>query len=263
MRPIIFLLIVNFLTINRLRAADDFFHAIRSNDAATVRSMLEKDPSLVNARSPKGASAVIAALFIIDGETFFDPKKNEVLQLVMARHPKLGLDETAALGTAGELASMLRNDPGAVSRFNPFGWTLLHIAAFAGNAGTTRLLINLGAPIDVRAKTRFLNTPLLASLLSGQFETAKLLIEHGADVRIRDAEGFTPLHEAAILGRDDLVDLLLTNGAPVAAKADNGETVDVSASRQHHDQMAAMLKAKADEVLAARAQQEAQQTAKK
>ena len=42
---------------------------------------------------------------------------------------------------------------------------------------------------------------------------------------MRQAKGFTPLQEAALLGRRDLVDLLLEHGAEINSRADDGRTV--------------------------------------
>src|SRR6185295_8902414 len=94
------------------------------------------------------------------------------------------------------------------------------------------------------AKTKFLNTPLQTALLSGQYATAKLLLEHGADALVRQAKGFTPMHEAAILGRQDLVQLLLDHGAELNSRSDSGRTPLSEAVRGKHEECAAWMKAK-------------------
>ena len=189
-------------------------------------------------------SEVIKALFKNDGEGFFDPAKNEALKKVLATNPKLDIYETAALGTSEALEKMLRDDPEALKRPNAFGWTLLHLAAFGGNVPNTELLLRKGAEVNVRAKTKFRNTPLQTALLSGQYATSKLLLEHGADVLVRQALGFTPMHEAAVLGRVDLVNLLLEHGAELNSRSDSGRTPLSDAIRRKHDELAAMLRAK-------------------
>jgi len=190
------------------------------------------------------ASAILTALFANNGEGFTAPKENAKLQALLAEHPKLDLYETAAVGTAAELESMLRSDPGAVTRPNQFGWTLLHMAAFGGNAANTELLIKKGAVVEARAKTKFRNTPLQTALLTGQYETAKILLDHGADALVRQSLGFTPMHEAAILGRQDLVQLLLDHGAEINSRSDSGRTPLSEAIRGKHDALAAWMKTK-------------------
>lgn len=228
-----------------LLAADEsaFFKAIIANDAATVRSMLAADPSLADAHTAKGASAVTRALFINVGEGFLDPKSNEILQAILALKPKLDLYDTAAVGAPGQLEKMLKADSAAATRSN-FGWTLLHLAAFAGNVPNTELLLAKGADVSARAKTKFLNTPLQTALLSGQYATAKLLLDHGADALVRQAKGFTPMHEAAFMGRQDLVQLLLDHGAELNSMSDSGRTPLGEALRGKHEECAAWMKAK-------------------
>jgi ankyrin repeat protein len=223
-----------------------FLKAVQSRDLATVRTMLEADPSLANAHSAKGNSAVVAALFSLakGEEGFHDADTNEVLQSILAHHPKFDLFDTAALGTPQQLEAMLRDDPSAVAKQSSFGWTPLHLAAFAGNVENTELLIKRGANIETRAKSKFRNTPLQTAMLSGEYNTAKILLDHGADPLVRQSAGFTPMHEAALLGRQDLVQLLLDHGAEINSVADNGKTPLAEAIRGKHEALAAWLKTK-------------------
>ena len=234
------------LTCAAVELSSAFLDAVSHRDVATVRRMLAADPSLANAKRPNGRSAVTIALFAIakGEESFHDPASNEVLQAILAQEPQLDIYETAALGKEQVLAAMLREDPDAIHRKTPYGWTALHLAAFAGNVATTDLLIRSGADVNARASSKFLNTPLQAALLSGQYATAKLLIEHGADVLVRQAGGFAPLHEAASLGRTDLVQLLLDHGAEPNVVANNGLTPLGAALRAHRDNTAEQLRAK-------------------
>lgn len=242
----IYILLLSFALAMPLIADDDFFKAVGARDTATVRTMLERDPSLATSHNARGASAVIAAMFALrKGENaFVDPAKNETLQAILATKPELDIYETAALGTTEQLDAMLARDSGAVNRRNKFGWTLLHLAAFAGNAGNTELLLKKGAIIGARAESRFRNTPLQAALLSGQYATAKLLLDHGADPLVRQAKGASPMHEAAFLGRRDLVELLLKHGAELSPLSDNGQTPLAEAIRGGHDELATWMRSK-------------------
>jgi uncharacterized protein len=190
------------------------------------------------------ASAIISALFVNDGEGFTRAKENAKLQALLTQHPKLDLFETAALGSAQELEAMMKDDPSAVAKRTPFGWTPLHLAAFAGNAANTELLIGKGANIESRAKSKFRNTPLQTALLTGEYETAKILLDHGADPLVRQSQGFTPMHEAAFTGRQDLVQLLLDHGAELNSRTDSGRTPLAEALRGKHEELAAWMKTK-------------------
>lgn len=230
-------------------AADDtsdFFQAINSRDLPAVQSLLERNPSLANAQRPNGTSAVTMAMFAIaKGErAFHRTSSNDVLQAVLARNPRFTLFDTAALGTPAQLDALLRKDPANLRYRSAFGWTLLHVAAFAGNTANVELLLKKGAAIDARAESRFRNTPLQAALLAGEIDTAKLLLDRGADALIRQSKGATPMHEAALLGRQDLVQLLLDHGAELNSVADNGQTPLAEAVRGGHAELAEWMKAK-------------------
>jgi ankyrin repeat protein len=226
-----------------LSTSEEFVKAVSARDLTTVQSMLQADPSLASAQSSHGISATLVAMFAIPkgDEGFLDPKSNDVLQAVLARKPKFGLYETAAFGSTGQLEALLQEDPKRVGERNSFGWTPLHIAAFAGNVANTQLLIDRGADVNSRAKSKFRNTPLQTALLSGQYATAKLLLDHGADALVRQAEGITPMHEAAQSGREDLVKLLLSYGAESTSRADDGSTPLDLAKKAKRDNVVTLL----------------------
>jgi len=52
----------------------------------------------------------------------------------------------------------------------------------------------------------------------------RCLIEHGVCTNITDSEGYTALHEAAFLGSQEILDLLLSSGCDVNVKTAKGET---------------------------------------
>lgn len=187
---------------------------------------------------------IYKALFIVRDDTFVPVQQNEELQTILSQHPKLDFFQTAALGSTEDLAKQLSADPTLISARTKFGWTALQMAAFAGNVANAKLLLDRGADIRVRANSKFRNTPLLISMLSGQYEMAKLLIDRGADVLDRQAEGFSAMHEAALLGRTDIIQLLLDHGAEVNSRSDDGRTPLSEAVRGKHADAVELLKAK-------------------
>jgi len=228
-------------------APDDFINSIREQDAAKVESMLAAEPSLVDATNAKGRSVTTVALFtIVNNESFIPPKKNRVLQVILARKPKLDLWLTAALGSSTELSKMLKPElvPTLVNAPNDFGWSPLHLAAFVGNVDNVKLLLDRGADIRLRAKTKFHNTPLLIALLTGHVDTVRLLLDRGADIFDRQAEGTAALHHAALSGDLEMVKLLLERGAELNSREDNGRTPVDEALRGKHEDVAEYLRSK-------------------
>jgi ankyrin repeat protein len=214
-------------------AAGRFLDAVRRGDLATVQHLLDGDPGLAGSRTAEGRSAVQLALFRIQDnqEDLYPAADNPVLRAILAVHPALDPFETAAVGDPAALAALVAADPALVTRVHPIGWTALDFAAFGGNPGAVRLLLDRGAAIEQRARNKFANTPLHVALLTGDRATVALLIDRGADLAARYDGGITPLHLAASLGRVDLLALLLDHGAPINARSDAGATALAGARR--------------------------------
>ena len=203
------------------------------------------------ASAPAGAApsapddtAIMTALFRNDGEGFTPPASNQALQALLARRPALSFLEACGVGDTAEIARQLKRDPKLAVSWTRFGWSALHLAAFSGVPAAVQLVLDRGAALDARARTKFKNTPLQAALLAGQLATARLLLERGTDPLVRQAHGFTPLHEAAFHGRRDLVDLLLAAGAELDSRADDGRTALTEAVRGKHAELADYLRSK-------------------
>jgi hypothetical protein len=220
-------------------AVERLFHALAKRDLPTVQSVLEADPKLAGAKGPAtrhmprgGASAVLTAALASSKDGFQPPAENAVLQALLAKKPALDFFDACVSGQDQAVAEQLGRDPKLARAWHPLGWSALLLANGAA------------ADLNARAKTRFRNTPLQASLLARQEATARVLLENGADPLVRQSHGFTPMHEAALLGRRDLVDLLLSHGAEINSRGDDGRTAVTEALRGGHAELAEYLKSK-------------------
>ncbi len=94
--------------------------------------------------------------------------------------------------------------------------TPLHYAALYGNATSMKVLLEAGA--DANAQDNREATPLLYAAYS--FEKTKLLVEHGARVKVAAKNGMSPLDIAAVVhGNAPTVRYLLEHGAKVTPPA--------------------------------------------
>lgn len=223
---------------------DQLFTAIREGRADEVKRLLDANPSFAAARSPKGLSTVTAALFVRAGEGFVPVGKNAILSTLLKRRAPIDRFEAAALSGRVRIGREIDADPGYLTAESSFGWTPLHFAAYGGNIGVAKLLLDRGAAIDRRANTKFRNTPLQVSLLTGQEEMAAFLVSRGADVRIEQDEGFTALHEAAQIGSEKLIALLLDAGADPNSSGKDGRTPLAMARKAGHDAAAKLLRSR-------------------
>jgi ankyrin repeat protein len=82
----------------------------------------------------------------------------------------------------------------------------------------------------------------------GHKEIAELLISKGADVNAKGEDGWTPLHEAAWDDRKEIAELLISKGADVNAKNDIESTPLHHAAYYGHKEVAKLLIAKGADV---------------
>jgi ankyrin repeat protein len=90
-------------------------------------------------------------------------------------------------------------------------------------AATAKLLLEKGANIEVRDKN-YGATPLLLAARYGETAVVKLLLEKGAKIEAKDPYGGTALMDAAAWGRGWIIKILLDRGAQIEAKDNKGFT---------------------------------------
>ncbi|KAI8631585.1 ankyrin repeat-containing domain protein [Xylariaceae sp. FL1651] len=90
----------------------------------------------------------------------------------------------------------------------------LHLAANAGLTSIVTDLLKNGFSVNATFNQSF---PLHTAIGRAYTDTAKLLLEQGADPNARDSQHRTPLHFACTLGLEPVVQLLLDKGADVNA----------------------------------------------
>ena len=100
------------------------------------------------------------------------------------------------------------------------GLTPLHLSAMRDSATSVAYMIIWGAAVD--ARDRWGNTPLHLAAANGHAAVAIGLLHYGATVNATDSSGLAPLHVAA--PHPHMVELLLTKGADPKLRNQRGET---------------------------------------
>ena len=114
-------------------------------------------------------------------------------------------------GNIIEVATLIQNDPEAF-RVKHDGWYNSSPLVFASNYGRVKickLLLDNGA--SVHEVNDWKMTALHVCCQEGHLELAKLLLQHGASIHKVDKNNRTPLHLAAQSGHDDILAWILDN----------------------------------------------------
>ena len=191
------------------------------------------EPTLIDARSRTGESAILTAVY---------HRQKEIVNLLVSRGATMTLFEACAAGEVERVERLLAADPSATNGYSSDGWTPLHLAAFFGHTRIAELLIAHRADVAARSRNSNGNTPLHAALAGNHKMVAGLLIGHGGDVNATDAGGWRPLHLAAANNNLDAIKALIAQGADVNAATKEGQTALTLAQEKNHREAASLLR---------------------
>jgi uncharacterized protein len=183
----------------------DFTKAAKFDDVSEVRSLIKAGVT-PNTLDPKGNPMLILAV---------RDKSFKVTDLLLANPAtdvnltnKSGENALMLAAFDGELAlvkSLVLQKKAAV---NKLGWAPIHYAATNGHLEITQFLMANGAQINALSPSE--TTPLMMSIGSGNDQLIKYLLDNGADLRMRNHEGYTAIDVAQLFGKDDIRDGLMS-----------------------------------------------------
>src|SRR3954452_672044 len=210
-----------------------FIDAIKAGEFERVKAMVSAEPTLINARSRSGDSAILTAVY---------HRQKEIVNLLVSRGASLSIFEACAAGELERVERLLHDSASSVNAYSADGWTPLHLAAFFGHRKIAELLLAHEAEVLARSRGPNGNTPLHAALAGNHKFVAALLIGHGADVNAADAQGWRPLHLAAANNNMDAIKALIAQGADVHAANGDTKTALSLATEKNHREVAAVLR---------------------
>ena len=209
---IVFIGLLGLTAISAAGSYEDFFKALKADDARTVRALLDRgfDPNTVN---PDGVPALMLAvrepsLKVADLLVAWPGTRVEV------RNDK---DESVLMLAAlqGHLPlvqALVAHD----ADVNKTGWTPLHYAATGGYVPVIEHLLEHSAYIDAESPNG--TTPLMMAAMYGSPEAVKALIQAGADPTLKNQMGLTALDFAVRGRRPNSIELMQAGLARWAAR---------------------------------------------
>ncbi len=119
----------------------------------------------------------------------------------------------------------------------------LHAVVAKGDYETARKLVEQGA--DIEAKDPGTGASVLHyAVMRGNPEIIQMLIGRGADLNSRTKNGTTPLHTAVLYNRYEIAETLLNRGAEIDAKSASGATPLALAAAAKNRTIAELLRSR-------------------
>lgn len=169
---------------------------------------------------------VLLLIFIFSGLLYADSSQ----ELFLAVRRGNLLDVRQAIG-----------DGANVNTSDTFGYTPLMFSVETRNADIITYLLDMRADPNIQEKING-QTALMLAVKRGGIDTARILIQNGARLDIRDRNGNTALIWAAC-ANVEIIQLLISNGAEINARNRMGRTVLSTASGYRCQETASLITA--------------------
>jgi ankyrin repeat protein len=192
-----------------------------------IATLLQDNPALAKANTSHNVSPLMLSCYF---------KKPEVSALLLTYLGDINLFEASAVGKFDVVAYTIGTQPNSINDYAPDGFTALGLACYFGQAEVARYLVLKGADVNLPSNNGFHVYPLHSAVAGNYTDIARMLVNSGAHVNIKQQAGATPLHSAAQNGNTEVIILLLEHGADVNARMEGGKLpADLAKEKGYHE----------------------------
>lgn len=177
----------------------DFTKSAKFDDVSGIQSLIKSGVS-PNTLDPKGNPMLIVAI---------RDKSFKVIDLLLANQAidvnlvnKSGENPLMIASIEGELPVVETLVLKKKAQVNNSGWTALHYACATGKLSVAEFLVANGAKVNALSPSE--TTPLMMAVNSGNEVLIKFLLDNGADLRMRNHEGYSAIDVAVLFNKDDI-----------------------------------------------------------
>ena len=212
---------------------EEFFQMVKSGAIEQVKSALDDDPDLAQARATDSVSGVLLAAYY---------QQPGIARLLIKYGAPVDLFEACAVGLTQHATEILDQQPDLVNAFAPDGFQPLGLACFFGHLEVVELLLARGAQVAQASHNPMQVMPLHSAVAGRNIEIIHRLLAYRAPVNARQADGFTPLHGAAQNGDVEVIRILLEAGADPQASDADSKTALAFAIQEDHTEAIELLR---------------------
>jgi len=205
---------------------------ITTADLPNLDALLAQSPALATAPTSHQVSPLMLSCYY---------KQPAVTNLLLKYVTEINLFEACAAGKFDVVAHLVNTHPDALNDYAEDGFTPLGLACYFGQYDVARYLVLKGASVNLPSNNGFHVFPIHSAAAGNYTNTARMLIENGAWVNVKQQAGSTPLHSAAQNGNLELLILLLENGAEVHTRMEGGKLPADLAREKGFDEIAEIL----------------------
>ena len=201
-KVLVYVIVLYGVSICNAGSYDDFFSAIKKDDANAVVTLLNRGFD-ANTLDPAGAPGLILAIreqsLKVAAVLINWPKTNVELRTPQDESPLM----LASLKGLTQLCQQLISKDADV---NKPGWTPLHYAATNGHLEIMSVLLENHAYIDAASPNG--TTPLMMAAQYGTPSAVKLLLEAGADPLLKNVQNLTAIDFAQRASQQESTEII-------------------------------------------------------